>query len=192
MVGFNRRFAPHVIKIKQLIDANSSPKSFVYTVNAGQIPIDNWVHDRAIGGGRVIGECCHFIDLLRFLAGAPITHAGLAAMEGAARDSVVIQLRFADGSVGSIQYLANGHRGFPKERLEVFQAGRIFQLDNFRKLTTHGVRLNSGLSNLRQDKGQANCVRAFIDAVKLGQASPIRFDELIEVARVTISLAESA
>ncbi|OQW43937.1 MAG: dehydrogenase [Proteobacteria bacterium SG_bin6] len=192
MVGFNRRFAPHIIKIKQLISAVSAPKSFIYTVNAGHIPTDNWIQDRMIGGGRIIGECCHFIDLLRFLAGAPITHAALVGMDGDARDSVVIQLRFGDGSVGSIQYFANGHRGFPKERLEVFQAGRIFQLDNFRKLTAHGMKLAPNLNNLRQDKGQLSCTKAFVDAIKLGQESPIPFDELIEVARVTISLAEAA
>jgi predicted dehydrogenase len=192
MVGFNRRFAPHVVRMKEAIDAVDAPKSFVYTVNAGAIPMDNWIQDRDVGGGRVIGECCHFIDLLRHLAGAPVSEAGILAMASEARDSVVISLSFADGSIGSIQYLANGHRGFPKERLEVFQAGRVLQLDNFRKLTGHGLRLGGGFGAFRQDKGQERCARAFVDAIGFGRPSPIPFSELIEVARVTVGLAETA
>lgn len=192
MVGFNRRFAPQVVRIKQAIDAVDAPKSFVYTVNAGTIPMDNWLQDRDIGGGRVVGECCHFIDLLRHLAGAAIVDADIAAMEGGARDSVMIRLRFADGSIGAIQYLANGHRGFPKERLEVFQAGRVLQLDNFRKLAGYGVKLGGGFGSFRQDKGQERCALAFVTAIRTGGPAPIPFRELIEVARVTIALAQVA
>jgi predicted dehydrogenase len=192
MVGFNRRFAPRVVRMKELIDAVDAPKAFNYTVNAGAIPLDSWIQDRDVGGGRVIGECCHFIDLLRHLAGAPISDAALVAMDGGARDTVAIQLRFADGSIGNIQYLANGHKGFAKERLEVFQAGRVLQLDNFRKLTGYGVGAGRGIGLFRQDKGQEHCAKAFVDAIRTGQPSPIAFDELIEVARITVALAEAA
>ncbi|MDP2013139.1 MAG: Gfo/Idh/MocA family oxidoreductase, partial [Actinomycetota bacterium] len=143
MVGFNRRFAPQVIKMKELLGTVSGPKSFVMTVNAGDIPVDHWTQDLAIGGGRIIGEGCHFIDLLRHLAGAPITefHAAALGKQPAIRvrdDKVSITLSFADGSVGAIHYLANGHKSFPKERLEVFAAGHILQLDNFLKLRGWG------------------------------------------------------
>jgi predicted dehydrogenase len=143
MVGFNRRFAPQVVKMKALLETVAEPKSFVMTVNAGEIPADHWTQDPEVGGGRIIGEACHFIDLLRHLAGAPIVrhhavalgrHPGLAVTE----DKAMITLEFADGSVGTIHYLANGHKAFPKERLEVFCAGRVLQLDNFRSLRGWG------------------------------------------------------
>src|SRR5262249_42048245 len=123
MVGFNRRFARHVVRIKSLIDTIREPKSFVMTVNAGAVPAEHWTRDRELGGGRIVGEACHFIDLLRFLAGSVIVgHQVLAASTTDA--SVVISLRFSDGSVGTVHYFSSGHRSFPKERLEVFCGGR--------------------------------------------------------------------
>ncbi len=119
MVGFNRRFSPHTRKIKSLLEGVRAPKSFVMTVNAGAIPADHWTQDPAVGGGRVIGEACHFIDLLRFLAGAAITHASadyLGGEEGKLGDTVNLNLRFADGSVGTVHYFANGHKDFPRRR----------------------------------------------------------------------------
>jgi predicted dehydrogenase/NADPH:quinone reductase-like Zn-dependent oxidoreductase len=191
MVGFNRRFAPQVVKTKALLDSVSAPKSFVMTVNAGAIPAEHWTQDRAVGGGRIIGEACHFIDLLRFLAGAPIVEYSAMAMECPSRDSVSLALRFADGSTGAVHYLANGHKSFPKERLEAFCGGRILQLDNFRKLTGFGWPGFSKLNLWRQDKGQKACAIAFVQAVGEGLASPIPLEELLEVSRVTIEIAES-
>src|SRR5258705_9431702 len=116
----------------------AEPKSFVMTVNAGAIPAEHWTQNRQQGGGRIVGEVCHFIDLLRFLAGSPIVGfdaTAIGAAPGGVRDDKSsITLRFGDGSVGTILYLANGHKSFPKERLEVFAAGQILQLDNFRRL----------------------------------------------------------
>ena len=190
MVGFNRRFAPQVNKIKALLASAAGPKSLVMTVNAGAIPASHWTQDRAVGGGRLIGEGCHFIDLLRFLAGAPIESHSVTAMAGSTADSFSIALRFADGSLGTVVYLANGSKAFPKERLEVFAAGRVLQLDNFRRLTGFGWPGFSKLNLWRQDKGQAACAKAFIDAIQAGRASPIPLDELLEVGRVTIELGE--
>jgi predicted dehydrogenase/threonine dehydrogenase-like Zn-dependent dehydrogenase len=187
MVGFNRRFAPHVIRIKQLLSSVSGPKAFVMTVNAGAIAPDHWTQDRSVGGGRIIGEACHFIDLLRFLAGSPIVAHDRAVMDDARHDSVSIHLRFADGSIGAIHYLANGSKAFPKERLEVFAQGRVLQLNNFRQLRGFGWPGFTRMNLWKQDKGQRACAAAFVAAVK-ASGSPIPFDELTEVARITIAL----
>ncbi len=192
MVGFNRRFAPHVVKMKQLLAGSPAPKAFIMTVNAGAIPPDHWTQDREAGGGRIIGEACHFIDLLRFFAGAPIAGHTVQAMAGGAGDTVTITLAFADGSTGTIHYLANGSKAFPKERLEVFAGGRILQLDNFRRLAAFGWNGFRGMKLWRQDKGQKACAAAFCAAVAKGEPSPIPLDELLEVGRVTIDIAEAA
>ena len=145
MVGFNRRFAPQVVKMKALLAGVPEPKSFVMTVNAGAIPSDHWTQDLTVGGGRIVGEACHFIDLLRHLARASIVRHSAVALGrypgmAVTSDKAMITLEFADGSVGTIHYLANGDKGFPKERLEVFCAGRMLQLDNFRRLRGFGWR----------------------------------------------------
>jgi predicted dehydrogenase len=188
MVGFNRRFAPQVVKIKQLLAATPGPKSLVMTVNAGAIPASHWTQDPQVGGGRLLGEGCHFVDLLRFLADAPIESHVVQAMNAATRDTATVLLRFADGSLGTIHYFANGSKAFPKERLEVFAAGRVLQLDNFRRLSGFGWPGFSTLNLWRQDKGQAACARAFIDAVRRGGPSPIPLEQLIEVGRVSIEI----
>jgi predicted dehydrogenase len=192
MVGFNRRFAPHVLRMKALLAGVPGPKSFVATVNAGAIPASHWTQDAHAGGGRIVGEGCHFIDLLRHLAGSPIATHGVVVMDSATRDSAVITLSFADGSIGTIHYLANGSRSFPKERLEVFAAGRVLQLDNFRQLTGFGWPGLARQRLWRQDKGQAACARAFVDAVRSGGPAPIALQELLEVARVSIELQQAA
>lgn len=189
MVGFNRRFAPQVVKMKALLAQSSQPAAFVMTVNAGAIPAEHWTQDLAVGGGRIIGEACHFVDLLRHLAGSRIVSHSLVGLASKPRDSASIQLVFEDGSIGTIHYLANGSKKFPKERLEVFSGGRILQLDNFRKLHGYGWAGFGKLNLWRQDKGQAACAAAFVQAVAAGAASPIPLDELIEVSRVTIELA---
>ena len=187
MVGFNRRFAPQVVKMKALLAGASEPKSFIMTVNAGTIPANHWTQDVAIGGGRIIGEGCHFIDLLRFLAGCPITSVQAHGMGNAlTQDKATITLGFADGSFGSIHYFANGAAAFPKERLEVFTAGRVLQLDNFRRLRGWGFSGFSRMNLWKQDKGQKACAAAFLSAVSSGGASPIPAEELFEVARVTL------
>ncbi len=193
MVGFNRRFAPQVQKIRELLAGVREPKAFVMTVNAGALPPSHWALDSDVGGGRINGEGCHFIDLLRFLAGAPIANFSVVSMAGAVgEDKAIITLRFRDGSIGTIQYLANGHRSFPKERLEVFASGRILQLDNFRKLTGFGWPAFRRMNLWRQDKGQRACAAAFVAAIDGNGPSPVPLDELLEVTRVTIQVAAAA
>lgn len=190
MVGFNRRFSSQVQKMKELLLSLEEPKTFVATVNAGQIPQDHWTQDPAIGGGRIIGEACHFVDLLRFLAGASITgRQALYLGRDRLGDKALLTLKFEDGSIGSIHYLANGHRSFPKERVEVFCSGRVLQLDNFRKLKGYGWPKFKKMNLWRQDKGQDACAAAFLDAVRHGRSAPISFDEIVEVSRTAIELA---
>ena len=189
MVGFNRRFAPHVQRMKSLLASTTGPKAFVMTVNAGAIPLNHWAQDPAVGGGRIIGEACHFIDLFRFLAGSPIVSRQQLRMHGAQRDTVSLQLGFADGSIGTVHYFANGSKALSKERLEVFTEGRVLQLDNFRKLKGFGWPGFTQMNLWQQDKGQRACAAAFLEAVRGSGRSPISFDEIVEVTRVTIQLA---
>jgi predicted dehydrogenase/threonine dehydrogenase-like Zn-dependent dehydrogenase len=193
MVGFNRRFSPQVQKIKELLKPVKEPKSFIMTMNAGAIPANHWTQDIAVGGGRIIGEACHFIDLMRFLAGTPIVSVQARRMGDApgvavAEDKASITLGFEDGSFGTILYLANGAASFPKERVEVFAAGRVLQLDNFRKLKGYGWPGFSKMNLWKQDKGQNACAAAFLQAVQAGTPA-IPSDEIFEVARVTIEVA---
>jgi predicted dehydrogenase/threonine dehydrogenase-like Zn-dependent dehydrogenase len=192
MVGFNRRFAPHVRRMRSLLDTAPGPKSFVVTVNAGAVPGSHWTQDEASGGGRLIGECCHFVDLLRYLAAAGIADFGVAHLGTAERDSAVVTLRFEDGSIGSINYFANGSKKFPKERVEVFAAGRVLQLDNFRHLRAYGWPGFSRMSLWRQDKGQRACAEAFVAAVRGDARPPIPLGEILEVSRVSIEIGRSA
>lgn len=189
MVGFNRRFAPQVRRIKQLLSAHTGPKSFVMNVNAGIIASDHWTQDRLIGGGRIVGEACHFIDLLRHLAGSPIVSADKQVMDGGQGDTVTLSLRFADGSIGTVHYFANGHKSVPKERLEVFCGGRTLQLNNFRTLKGFGWPSFRSMNLWRQDKGQYSCVQAFMDAIRSGDECPIPLTEVLEISRISIELA---
>lgn len=191
MVGFNRRFAPHIVRMKQLLDGHSGPKAMIMTVNAGAIPAEHWTQDRDVGGGRIIGEACHFIDLLRHLAGVPITSYHTQPMVSATGDTATITLGFEDGSSGAVHYFANGNKAFPKERLDVFAGGRILHLDNFRRLDGHGWKGFKPMKLWGQDKGQNACVSAFINAITKGGVAPISFDETIEVARKSIEISNA-
>jgi predicted dehydrogenase len=174
--------------MKALLSEITAPRSFVMTVNAGAIPADHWTQDPAVGGGRIVGEACHFVDLLRFLAASPIVSHEQVRMESATADSMTMHLRFADGSIGTVHYFANGSRAFPKERLEVFAQGRVLQLDNFKRLKGFGWPGFSRMNLWQQDKGQKACAAAFLDAVRTGGPSPIPFDEIVEVSRTTIAI----
>jgi len=193
MVGFNRRFAPLTFKAKELLASSTRPKAFVVTVNAGAIPGEHWTQDRVSGGGRIVGEACHFVDLLRHLAGAPITDMVRRSAFGSGSvldDTSSLHLDFEDGSIGTIHYLANGHKSFPKERIEVFSGGRVLQLDNFRVLKGYGWPGFRGRRLWRQDKGQTACVGAFVRCIEEGWSqAPIPFDELMEVSRAAVRLA---
>lgn len=194
MVGFNRRFSPQVAKMKTLLASVKEPKTFLLTMNAGAIPSNHWTQDNSVGGGRIIGEACHFVDLMRFLAGSKIVSVQARRMGDSpgieiVEDRASITLGFEDGSFGTIIYTANGASSFPKERVEVFTAGRVLQLDNFRKLKGYGWPGFAKLNLWKQDKGQHQCALNFIGSIKTGQPA-IPVDEIFEVARVTIEIAE--
>lgn len=195
MVGYNRRFSPHIQKMKALLNKTSSPKTFIMTMNAGVVPPDHWTHNIEVGGGRILGEACHYIDLMRHLAGSEI--ASFSAMKMGendfneiTEDKAIINLSFKDGSLGCIQYFANGAKTFPKERIEVFCNSSVLQLDNFRNLTGYGWKGFKKMKLWSQDKGQLACSKAFIDAVKNGGSSPIPQNEIFEVARISVAIAE--
>lgn len=194
MVGFNRRFAPTTRRMHALLDAVVGPKSFVFTMNAGAIPATHWTQDPAVGGGRIIGEACHHIDLMRFLCGHPIVSIYARRMGDAPGvetpdDKAAIVLGFADGSFGTIHYLANGGSVFPKERIEVFADGGVLQIDNFRALRGYGWRGFSQSKSLRQNKGQQECAQAFLSAIGSGVPA-IPPAEIFEVARATLDAAD--
>lgn len=191
MVGFNRRFSALTQIIKSLLVTVKQPKVFIMTINAGAIPEDHWTQNRRVGGGRIIGELCHFVDLLRFLTAASIQSFQVTQLgqdNVFSRDNVTITLQFADGSYGVIHYLANGHRRVSKERLEIFCEGRILQLDNFRELKGYGWPTFKKQKLWRQDKGQKACVAAFVNAIKNASPDPIPLQEILEVSRVMLEI----
>ncbi|MEM7563999.1 MAG: bi-domain-containing oxidoreductase [Pseudomonadota bacterium] len=195
MVGFNRRFSTLTEIMKSLLDELSHPMALNMVVNAGAIPADHWTQDRKTGGGRLVGEACHFIDLMRFLVGSPIVSSHAVALKSGLRNNICqdtfsVILTFADGSIASLNYLANGHRAVAKEKLDVFCNGRVLQLDNFRRLKAFGWRQFRRKRLWRQDKGQTACVAAFVNAVKQNSASPISLQELLEVTRVSFDLLD--
>jgi predicted dehydrogenase/threonine dehydrogenase-like Zn-dependent dehydrogenase len=196
-VGFNRRFAPLTNKMRALLRGRTGPLCLNALVNAGALPANAWPQDRRAGGGRMIGEGCHWIDLMRYLTGAPIT-AVQAAMVGPAAgaeirdDKIAVTLSFADGSIGTVLYFANGHRAYPKETIEVFGDGRVLRLDNFRRLTGHGW---SGLGPqrlLRPRKGHREQLRAFVERVQSGGDALIPFAEIENVTLAAFAAIASA
>ena len=196
MVGFNRRFAPHVVQLKRFLADRQGPLVMNYRVNAGYIPRTHWTQDPKEGGGRIIGEVCHFVDLLQFLSGSapvkifaePITASATSLPDD---DSVAITLKFADGSLGIITYLANGDASMPKERLEVTSTGRSAVLDNFQLLTLYQQGKQRTFKLRTVDKGHHSEVTAFLSAVRDGASSPIPFESLVTTSRVTFRILES-
>ena len=190
MLGFNRRFSPHLKAMKDGLRGTKEARAIMLTVNAGAIPANHWTQDPEVGGGRILGEACHFIDLARYLAESPLTNATghyLGGYDGRLGDCASLQLGFENGSTATVHYFSNGHKAYPKERLEVFCEGRIVSCDNFRKTTGHGVKVNCKTRS--QDKGHAAGVLAFLQAVKDGGEWPIPLDEILEVSRETVQLA---
>jgi len=195
MVGFNRRFSPHTVKMKEPLAGRSGPLCMSMTVNAGNIPPEHWVHDPIRGGGRIIGEACHFIDLMVHLAGSPVRTVA-AAMVGASEaikeDKMSIVLGFGDGSIGTVNYFANGSKAYPKELLQVFSEGRILRLHNFRRLRGYGFRGFGKFKTIRQDKGHAAEFTAFIDLVATGGESLIPLSDIVNITRASFAAMESA
>ncbi|WP_420428674.1 bi-domain-containing oxidoreductase [Kordiimonas sp.] len=188
MVGFNRRFSSLLQALKKTTAAVGQPMSIIYSCNVGYLPADNWLHDTLLGGGRIVGEACHFIDAAKYLAGASIVSVqakGMTHCEPNFYDTATITIGFDNGSIATVNYFANGNKSYPKERIEVFQNGKVHLLENYRKLKSFGgVGLNTWL--LKQDKGQEQCCAAFVKAVKEQQLSPIPFDDLMQVSRASL------
>ena len=194
-VGFNRRFAPFARSLQEQISRRTAPAAVIMTVNAGSIPRDHWTQDPAAGGGRIVGEASHFIDLARFLVGSPIRgmHVTPASQGGTPVDDIAhLSMSFEDGSTAVIHYLANGSAAFPKERIEVFAEGRIWQIDNWRKLAVFGGRGAMGRPFSSVAKGHLEEMQAFATAVRAGAAPPIPYEELFEVSRWSIQAATLA
>jgi len=195
MVGFNRRFSPFTKSVKNFFASRTLPLALNYRINAGFIPKDNWVHDPKEGGGRIIGEVCHFVDLVQYLVGSEPTKVYAETItsnnaEQVDADNVNITLKFHDGSLGSIGYLANGDKSFPKERIEVFGGGSICIIDDFRSamLVRNGKkkRLKS-----KQDKGHKAEFGQFIYSILNDEPSPIDFNEIVITTLATFKIIES-
>lgn len=187
-VGFNRRYAPLLIKAKEALEPRGGPLVMLYRVNAGAIPGDSWIQ-RDEGGGRIVGEICHFIDALTFLCGnLPVEAHAIAARDHG--DAVSIVIRFADGSTGTIVYTSLGDPSLPKEYIEAFAAGCVVQLDDFRRLTVTRAG-KSAMSKGAQDKGQGALVAAFLEAARGKRAAPIPLKELRAVTEATFAIEES-
>ena len=195
MVGFNRRFAPMALQMKRFFEDISEPLALHYRINAGSLPPDHWVRDPEVGGGRVLGEVCHFVDFLSFLSGSlpvevqarPLRTAGPSS-----EDSVLVCIRFANGSEGSLHYLANGDRSVSKERLEVFGGGAIAVLEDFRRLDlTRFGRTSTLRSRWQQDKGHRGEWDAFAECLRSGKAEPIPFESIVATTLTTLSILKS-
>lgn len=195
MVGFNRRFAPLVQRVAQHFAGRGAPLVMHYRVNAGFIPPEHWVHDPVEGGGRILGEGCHFIDLLHFLAGSKPVRVYAESIGGGSRfrgdDNVAITLRFADGSIGTVTYTAAGDGALGKEYLEVYGEGGVAILDDFRTLVLARNRKQEKVKAANQDKGFEEEMKRFVAAAKSGGEMPIPFDQLAATTRATIAAVES-
>jgi polar amino acid transport system substrate-binding protein len=199
MVGFNRRFSPLAQRARDFFDGVDSPLSIVYRVNAGRIPKEHWTQDAREGGGRIVGEVCHFIDLMQFLTNSTPVSVFAESVSAQANssdktvdaDSVFITLRFADGSNGSIAYLAEGDKSLPKERVEIFGGARAFVLDDYRRATLHKNGREEQVTLKAQDKGQQAQVRAVCASILQGAESPIPVNQLAATTRATFRILDS-
>jgi polar amino acid transport system substrate-binding protein len=196
MVGFNRRFSPLAQRAKEFFSSRGTPLSILYRVNAGRIPKEHWTQNDQEGGGRIVGEVCHFIDLMQYLIGAlPVSvfAESISAKSGKMvdADSVFITLRFADGSNGTVAYLSEGDKALAKERVEIFGAGRVFVLDDFRRATLYKDGREDQVTLKTQDKGQQAQVRAVCASVLEGGPAPISIDDLAATSRATFRVLDS-
>ena len=183
MVGFNRRFSSLIQLLRKDLMQINSPKAFTITCNAGYLDKNHWTNDLDIGGGRLIGEACHFLDLIMYLAESKIIDLNViySQDEKVCPDTFTLNMKFENGSIGNINYFSNGNKKFQKERLEVFTSGRIYQIQNFQKLKVWGSPNLKTVRKLNQDKGQKECIDSFIESIKNSTLSPIPFIEMYEV-----------
>jgi len=192
MVGFNRRFAPQMEAIRKEF-AGDSPKAINYRINAGATAPEHWTQDPEIGGGRIVGEVCHFLDLAMCLAGAPPRCLFAAAAEDprGLRDTLNVNLLFRNGSIANVSYFANGSKALKKERLEVFSSGKTAVLDDFVRLEIYSKSRKTTKRSSSQDKGHRAEVQAFLDSVRRGAPAPIPFGEIYYSMRMTFDVIKS-
>lgn len=197
-VGFNRRFSPFAEKMKSLTGTDPGPMNIIATMNAGYIPPDVWVHDPETGGGRIIGEACHFVDLITYLTGSKVKSMSMEAMGTDPRentDNATITLKYENGSLGVINYFANGNKSYSKERVELYYQGKNLILDNFRKLYGYGfkggLRLSNKIMSSKQDKGHNHQFKLLTDRWKWGGEPLIPFDEIVNTTKATFAAIES-
>jgi predicted dehydrogenase len=196
MVGFNRRFSPLARSARELFSDRATPLSINYRVNGGRIPPGHWAHDPKIGGGRIVGEVCHFIDFIQFITGSLTTRVYAEAISSSNQevrndDSVFITLRLADGSNASIAYLAEGDRALPKERIEIFGGGKSFVIDDFRTASAWQTGREAKTKLRDQYKGQKDEIRAVCAMVRDGTPAPIGLVDLAATTRATFRVLES-
>jgi polar amino acid transport system substrate-binding protein len=194
MVGFNRRFSPFVKQIKEFLVPSSEPFAMTYRINAGYIPLDHWTQDTEQGGGRIIGEVCHFIDLLQFIAGSRVKSIyakALPNLEKYQNDNCVIIVEMEDDSLGNILYTANGNKSLHKEYLEVYNGGKIAVLDDFHALDLFDGRKHISKHISGQDKGHKNEMQEWVNAIKDGRHEPVPFLDSVVATKASFAVVES-
>jgi polar amino acid transport system substrate-binding protein len=196
MVGFNRRFSSLVVEAKKQLNQSREPTAVHIRVNAGFVSKESWVQDADEGGGRVIGEVCHFVDLIQFLTGAVPVHIYAEGISGDSlsaqqRDNLAITIKLADGSVGSILYVSNGDKALPRERVEVFRGGVVCVLDNFRSLTCINKGKKKRVRKANIDWGHRAELQVFLDAVRDGDTCPVDFESYVATTLATFAIEES-
>jgi predicted dehydrogenase len=195
MVGFNRRFSPLAVRARELLCSIDEPLALMIRANVGFIPPDSWVHDPEQGGGRILGEVCHFVDLAQFLAGSSPVKVGAESIRGGSRyrpnENVAVTVGFDDGAVASIAYLASGDTSFPRERVEVFGGGAVCVIDNYRTLTFSRGGKRTRVRRLNKDSGHHAEFSAFFSAVLSGGDTPVPFEDYVRSTAATISIEQS-
>ena len=186
VVGFNRRFSPHIKIIKEAIIQSKKPISFNFNINAGHIDKYHWINDLNKGGGRLIGEACHFIDLARYLVGNKIIHYSKYLMNSDIKDTFCINLKFSNGSIGNINYFSNGNKSYPKEKIEIFSDGKIYTVNNFLKTNIYDSKIRLPFKTFKQDKGQKKMINLFIKSIKYNNINIIPTEEIFEVTELSI------
>jgi predicted dehydrogenase len=192
-VGFNRRFAPLTTQMKKALGSGNTPMNIIATMNAGFMPANVWVHDMEVGGGRIIGEACHFIDLISYLAGSKVKSVCMSSMginPEDNTDNATILLKYENGTNGIINYFANGSKAYSKERVEVYHQERTLIMDNWRKLKGFGFKNFSSASS-SQDKGHQVQFNMLIESIQKGGNAIIPMDDLVNTTRASFAAIES-
>ncbi len=188
MVGFNRRFSPFVQKAKTLI-GDGTPINIIATMNAGFIPKNTWVHDLEVGGGRIIGEACHFMDLAIYLTGSKIKSVSMSALGNnpeESTDNAILTLKFANGSQAVVNYFANGSKAYSKERFEIYVQNKTLVIDNFRTMKGYGFKGFKSMKS-KQDKGHAEQFKRYINFLKVGGKPLIPFEEIVNSSKASFA-----